>query len=52
MRLLGRNVARSATNSVETNFIVSAMHLAYLTTVTTEETVPDLPDSYNGLASV
>ena len=52
IRLLGRNLARSAANSVEGNFIVSAMHMAYLTTAhTSEETVPDLPDSYNGLAS-
>lgn len=52
MRLLSTNVARSAANSVEGNFIVSAMHLAYLITArTTEEVVPDLPDSYDGLAS-
>lgn len=51
MRLFSRSLARSATNSVEGNFIVSAMHLAYLTTATTEETVPELPDSYDSLTS-
>jgi hypothetical protein len=51
MRLLSRSLARSATNSVEANFIVSAMHLAYLTTATAEETVPELPDNYDSLAS-
>lgn len=52
MQFLSKNLARSATNSVEGNFIVSAMHLAYLTTaLTTEEMIPELPDSLDSLAS-
>ncbi|KAF8969130.1 hypothetical protein BDZ97DRAFT_1754747 [Flammula alnicola] len=52
MRLLSKNLARSATTSIEGNFIVAAMHMAYLTTVHhSDTTIPDLPDSYDALVS-